>query len=109
LFALWPYSTANAADPARGPNIVIILADDQGFGDTGYNGHPDLKTPHLDDLARTGLRLNRFYTAHFNCSPTRASVMTGRSPSRMGTFRPGAPIRAQELTAGKVRHAAVHP
>jgi arylsulfatase A-like enzyme len=95
-----------AADPPSRPNVVLVMADDQGFGDTGYNGHPDLKTPNLDDLARTGLRLNRFYTAHFNCSPTRASVMTGRSPSRMGTFRPGSPIRPQELTVAKVLQSA---
>lgn len=82
------------------------MADDQGWGDTGYNGHPDLKTPNLDRLAAEGLRLNRFYTAHFNCSPTRASIMTGRHPARMGTFSPGAPIRAQELTVAKVLQSA---
>jgi arylsulfatase A-like enzyme len=94
------------ADSASPPNVVLVMADDQGWGDTGYNGHPDLKTPHLDDLAKTGLRLNRFYTAHFNCSPTRASVMTGRSPIRMGTFTPGSPIRAQELTVAEVLRSA---
>lgn len=94
-----------APPPAR-PNVVLVMADDQGWGDTGYNGHPSLQTPHLDELARTGLRLDRFYTAHFNCSPTRASVMTGRSPSRMGTFRPGAPIHAQERTVAQVLQAA---
>jgi arylsulfatase A-like enzyme len=93
------------AAPAR-PNIVLVMADDQGWGDTGYNGHPELKTPHLDAMAAAGLRLNRFYTAHFNCSPTRASVMTGRHPHRMGTFGPGSPIRAQELTVAKVLQGA---
>lgn len=93
------------AAPAR-PNIVLVMADDQGWGDTGYNGHPELKTPHLDAMAAAGLRLNRFYTAHFNCSPTRASVMTGRHPHRMGTFGPGSPIRAQELTVAKVLQAS---
>ena len=91
---------------AERPNIVLIMADDQGWGDTGYNGHPELKTPNLDDLAKSGLRLNRFYTAHFNCSPTRASVMTGRHPNRMGTFSPGSPIRAQELTVARVLSSA---
>ncbi len=95
-------SLLHGAETPPRPNIVLVMADDQGWGDTGYNGHPDLKTPNLDDLAKTGLRLNRFYTAHFNCSPTRASIMTGRSPSRMGTFTPGSPIRAQELTVAKV-------
>jgi hypothetical protein len=56
---------------AERPNIVFVMADDQGWGDTGYNSHPELKTPNLDALAASGLRMNRFYTAHFNCSPTR--------------------------------------
>src|SRR5262245_17963840 len=89
-------TSAMAADKQPRPNVVLVMADDQGWGDTSYNGHPELKTPNLDALAAAGLRLNRFYTAHFNCSPTRASVMTGRHPHRMGTFSPGSPIRAQE-------------
>jgi arylsulfatase A-like enzyme len=88
------------------PNVVLVMADDQGWGDTGYNGHPELQTPNLDAMAAEGLRLNRFYTAHFNCSPTRASVMTGRHPHRMGTFGPGSPIRAQEMTVAKVLQSA---
>lgn len=80
--------TVGAAEPPARPNIVLVMADDQGWGDTGYNGHPDLKTPNLDAMAASALRLNCFYTAHFNCSPTRASVMTGRHPNRMGTFSP---------------------
>jgi arylsulfatase A-like enzyme len=82
------------------------MADDQGWGDTSYNGHPELKTPNLDKLAACGLRFDRFYTAHFNCSPTRASVMTGRHPHRMGTFGPGSPIRAREITVAKVLQLA---
>jgi arylsulfatase A-like enzyme len=96
--------SSSAATPQ--PNIVLVMADDQGWGDTGYNGHPELKTPNLDSMAASGLRLNRFYTAHFNCSPTRASVMTGRHPHRMGTFGPGSPIRAQEVTVAKVLQSA---
>ncbi len=96
----------HAAENSSRPNIVLVMADDQGWGDTGYNGHPELKTPNLDDLAQSGLRFNRFYTAHFNCSPTRASVMTGRHPNRCGTFGPGSPIRAQELTVARVLQSA---
>ncbi|WP_395740119.1 sulfatase-like hydrolase/transferase [Prosthecobacter sp.] len=103
LLASLLLSHASFAAP---PNVVLVMADDQGWGDTGYNGHPDLKTPNLDTLAKSGVRLNRFYTAHFNCSPTRASVMTGRHPDRMGTFNPGAPIRAEELTVAKVLQSA---
>jgi arylsulfatase A-like enzyme len=95
-----------AAENTARPNVVLVMADDQGWGDTGYNGHPELKTPQLDQLAKSGLRFNHFYTAHFNCSPTRASVMTGRHPNRMGTFSPGAPIRSQELTVARVLQSA---
>jgi arylsulfatase A-like enzyme len=100
-----PPAALCAADSPR-PNIVLIMADDQGWGDTGYNGHPELKTPQLDALAASGLRLDRFYAAHCNCSPTRASVMTGRHPNRYGTFHPGAPFRAEELTLAKVLQSA---
>ncbi len=106
LLVVIPAVLARAADSPRRPNVVLVMADDQGWGDTGYNGHPELKTPNLDDLAKSGLRFNRFYTGHFNCSPTRASVMTGRHPDRMGTFSPGSPIRAQELTVAKVLQSA---
>ena len=101
-------NTLQASDvsPPKPPNIVLVMADDQGWGDTSYNGHPELKTPNLDALAASGVRMNRFYTAHFNCSPTRASVMTGRHPNRMGTYSPGSPIKAQELTVAKVLQSA---
>ena len=98
----WVLLPAESVAAAERPNVILVMADDQGWGDTGYNGHPHLKTPNLDAMAAAGLRLNRFYTAHFNCSPTRASIMTGRHPHRMGTFAPGRPIRAEELTVARV-------
>ncbi len=64
------------------PNIIIILADDLGWGDVGYHGS-DIKTPNLDQLAKEGIELNRYYTAAV-CSPTRAGLMTGRYPDRFG-------------------------
>ncbi|MBN8626449.1 MAG: sulfatase-like hydrolase/transferase [Planctomycetes bacterium] len=97
---------AASAEAAQRPNVVLIMTDDQGWGDSSYNGHPELKTPNLDAMASAGVRLDRFYSAHFNCSPTRASVMTGRHPHRMGTFGPGAPIRIQETTVAQVLHGA---
>ncbi len=106
LLSLFVAVELHAAEPLARPNIVLCMADDQGWGDTGYNGHPHLLTPNLDEMARAGLRLDHFYAAHFNCSPTRASVMTGRHPNRMGTFNPGMPIRAQELTVAKVLQTA---
>jgi arylsulfatase A-like enzyme len=82
------------------PNIILLMGDDHGWEETGYNGHPDLKTPVLDEMAATGLRLDRFYAAHPSCSPTRGSVLTGRHPNRYGTFSPGYSLRPEEITIG---------
>lgn len=66
------------------PNIILIMTDDQGWGDVAYHGHPYLRTPHLDQMVRDGIEFTRFYAAAPVCSPTRASVMTGRHPERFG-------------------------
>ncbi len=84
------------------PNIILCMGDDHGWNETAYNGHPHLKTPVLDDMAATGLRLDRFYSAHPNCSPTRGSIMTGRHPNRYGTFAPGWSIRPEEITIAQL-------
>lgn len=68
----------------RAPNIILIMSDDQGWGDVGFNGNKDLKTPHLDDMAGNGIRFDRFYSAAPLCSPTRGSCLTGRFPFRFG-------------------------
>lgn len=65
------------------PHIILIMADDQGWGDVAYNGNPTVKTPHLDAMASEGVRLDRFYAAAPVCSPTRASCLTGRHPFRV--------------------------
>ncbi|HET6454762.1 MAG TPA: sulfatase-like hydrolase/transferase [Armatimonadota bacterium] len=80
------------------PNIILCMADDQGWGDMAYNGHPVLKTPNFDAMAREALRFDRFYAAAPVCSPTRGSVMTGRHPNRFGCFSWGYPVRPQEVT-----------
>jgi len=80
------------------PNIILCMADDQGWGDVGYAGHPILKTPHLDAMAAHGLRFDRFYAAAPVCSPTRGSVLTGRNPNRFGCFSWGHNLRPQEIT-----------
>lgn len=85
------------AKPAK-PNIVLVMADDQGWGQTGYNGHPHLKTPNLDAMAAAGIRFNRFYAAASTCSPTRASVLTGRTPARTGVPAIGNRLCLQEKT-----------
>ena len=66
------------------PNIVLILVDDHGYGDLSSFGATDLKTPHLDSLMSRGLRLDQFYANCTVCSPTRASLMTGRYPDISG-------------------------
>ena len=68
------------------PNVILCMTDDQGWGDTGYNGHPVLRTPHLDRMACDGIRFDRFYSGAPVCSPTRGSCITGRHPHRYGIF-----------------------
>lgn len=79
---------------AERPNIILIMADDQGWGDTGYNGHPFLQTPVMDEMAREGFTFDRFYAAAPICSPTRASIMTGRHPIRSKVTSHGRYIRS---------------
>ncbi|HOZ46929.1 MAG TPA: arylsulfatase [Candidatus Hydrogenedentes bacterium] len=71
--------------PTEGPNIVLILTDDQGYGDLGRHGNPHLKTPNLDRLHDTSVRFERFYVCPV-CSPTRAGLMTGRYNYRTGAI-----------------------
>ncbi|MEM1095158.1 MAG: sulfatase-like hydrolase/transferase [Bacteroidota bacterium] len=85
-------------DAATPPNIILLMGDDHGWEETGYNAHPHLHTPVLDEMAATGLRLDRFYAAHPSCSPTRASILTGRHPNRYGTFAPNYSLRPEEIT-----------
>jgi len=85
--ALWltPASVAPATSTAeRPPNIVLIYADDLGYGDLGVYGHPTLRTPNLDRLAAQGLRLTSYYAPSPLCSPSRASLLTGRIHYRTG-------------------------
>ncbi len=95
LFLLPPAS-------AQQPNIVLVLADDQGWGETGYNGHPYLSTPVLNEMAASGLRFDRFYAAAPNCSPTRTSILTGRHPNRSGVFSPNHTTRPEEISIAQI-------
>ena len=70
--------------PPDQPNIVIIFADDLGYGDLGCYGHPTIRTPNLDRMAAEGMRFTDFYSAAEVCTPSRAALLTGRLPVRTG-------------------------
>lgn len=86
-----------AADPEGRPNIVLIVADDLGYGDLGYLGGKDIPTPRIDALARSGVRCSSGYVSGPYCSPTRAGLLTGRYQQRFGhEFNPGTGKRIAE-------------
>src|SRR5262245_21729428 len=76
-------SVLPAAEMSR-PNIVLVLADDMGYGDLGCYGCPDIRTPNIDSLARQGVRMTTFYSNGPECTPTRTGLMTGRYQQRVG-------------------------
>ena len=97
LFIISLFSCEQSIDNER-PNIILIMTDDQGWGQTGYYDHPVLQTPNLDAMAKNGLRFDRFYAGAPVCSPTRASVLTGRTNDRTGVLDHGYALRKQEKT-----------
>jgi arylsulfatase A len=102
VMAMCLASSSLGAEPPR-PNYVVILCDDLGYGDLGCFGHPHIKTPHLDQMARDGMRLTDCYAAAPVCSPSRAGMLTGRIPNRAGIYDwipPQSPmhLRATETT-----------
>jgi len=98
LLAFIALLASQASAASSKPNIIFVMADDMGWGQTGYRNHPVLKTPNLDAMAANGLRFDRFYAGAPVCSPTRASVMTGRSNDRTGVLSHGYALRLQEKT-----------
>lgn len=69
---------------ARQPNIIVLLADDLGYGELGCQGNPQIPTPHIDSIAQSGTRFTQGYVAGPNCSPSRAGFLTGKIPTRFG-------------------------
>ena len=84
VFALWIGSAGLPASAADKPNLVVFYADDLGWGETGAFGNKDIPTPHIDSLAKNGVKFPQGYVAAMYCSPSRAGLMTGRYPTRFG-------------------------
>lgn len=95
LLVLFLFSSLKAVER---PHIILVMADDQGYGDCGFTGHPYLKTPNLDAMAKASVIFDRFYAGAPVCSPTRASVMTGRNPVRVNVPNHGHYLRPHETT-----------
>ncbi len=82
---LLPAVHGNAVEPQR-PNVIVIFADDLGYGDLGCYGHPSIKTPNIDRMASEGVRMTQFYAGAAVSTPSRASLLTGRYPVRTGMY-----------------------
>jgi arylsulfatase A-like enzyme len=97
------FEAAWAAEPAKAPNLLMIVGDDMGYADVGFHGCRDIPTPHLDALAKDGVRFTQGYVSGPYCSPTRAGLLTGRYQTRFGhEFNPaggaaGLPLTEQTL------------
>jgi arylsulfatase A-like enzyme len=99
---------SQAADTTTRPNVVLIITDDQGWGDFSFHGNPRLKTPHIDRLADESVELTQFYVSPV-CAPTRASLLTGRYNYRTGaidTYLGRATMAPDEMTLAEMLSAA---
>lgn len=102
------YLTCPAAAPEQRPNILMIVTDDQGYGDLSINGNPDLHTPNMDSIGQRGVRFDRFYVSS-TCAPSRASILTGRYNLRTGTHGVSGnreTIRLEEVTLAEALKTA---
>jgi arylsulfatase A-like enzyme len=101
-------SAFSSAQEIRHPNVVLIITDDQGYGDLGFTGNPHVKTPVIDQLAHESIRLTHFYVSPV-CAPTRSSLMTGRYSLRTGvrdTYNGGAMMATEEITVAEMLNEA---
>jgi arylsulfatase A len=111
LLALATTLLLAATSFAASPNIILFLADDLGYGDLGCYGHPVIKSPNLDAFAKEGVRLTQCYSGSAVCSPSRSTLLTGRTPHRNGVYTwiaEGAEVhlRTSEITLPKLLKGA---
>jgi len=98
LVLLLATETARSQKSDKRPNIIVILADDMGYGDLGCYGHPTISTPELDKMATEGMRLTQCYAGAAVCTPSRAALLTGRFPVRTGVYGKGDVFRQNSAT-----------
>jgi arylsulfatase len=106
LYFLLPilFFSCNNNLETKSPNVIIVITDDQGYGDIGYNGNPHLITPNLDKFAGESMRFNNFNVSPV-CAPTRSSLLTGRYSLRTGvtdTYNGGAIMSSNEITLAEI-------
>lgn len=104
LFAGFPGFAILSAQQVSRPNVILIITDDQGYGDFGFTGNPHVRTPVLDNLARQSIRFSNFYVCPVS-APTRAALLTGRYSLRTGvrdTYNGGAMMAASEVTIAEL-------
>ncbi|MDX1637887.1 MAG: sulfatase-like hydrolase/transferase [Balneolaceae bacterium] len=105
-----PLIAASVDEQPPRPNIIIFLADDLGYGDLGSYGHPVIQTPHLDRFAKQGVRMLDMHSAGTVCSPSRASLLTGRNAYRSGFYNIagfwGTTLQKDEITVGHILQEA---
>ena len=90
-------------NPKNKPNIILLMADDLGYGDVGYNGNTIIRTPNLDEMSKAGIRFDRFYAGGPVCSPTRGTCLTGRHYFRYGIFSASVGyLPAEEITLARI-------
>ena len=98
-------AATNVVAADRSPNVVLILADDLGVADVGFNGRKEWSTPNIDGLAKQGLTARRFYTAAVVCCPSRASLMTGKSTIHSGVTKNNDDLPASQTTIAETLKA----
>jgi len=108
--ALAALAAAPLLSQQRRPNLLLILADDLGYGDIGCYGSPDVPTPHIDSIARDGVRFTDGYVSCAVCSPSRAAMLTGQYQNRFGhEFNPERPEHEVEINFGLPDSAKILP